>query len=489
LPRFLIALGLLACLVIAFAQTPAALGKGKPAAASPTPSASPTENPLERIATLQQTVKDNPNDTVSIEELGVLLIQNGKPREGRDQLENAARLGVNDTQVWFFIGVADRELGDEADGVIALEKAEIIDPGNQAVLTTLIDAYLGVNRLDDALKIANRSIALHPQEAFGYLGLATVELDKGQFEQGRANLNKALSIDPNDPRTRMLLGRSYLGDKNPNPDLAIEQFDILLKADPKSPDALRAKAEALSIKGDIGGAVALLQQIVVLQPANVEPEDDIAELYLSKKMIDAARKQFALAIKDHPKATEPFVLQAEYDRSEKRYAQAAQEYDAAIAIAPDDLRTTFEYGKMELEAKDPAKAIDLFNKVLAKDPSNPDAMLSIGQAYAMQGKWLQARDEYRKAFEITHAYIPLFNLGLAYYNLKDYVSARDVFEALAGHQDPKHPDPTLWYVLGETERQLGAKKNAVAAYKNFLAIVPNGEAADKARAYIKQMSQ
>jgi TolA-binding protein len=79
-------------------------------------------------------------------------------------------------------------------------------------------------------------------------------------------------------------------------------------------------------------------------------------------------------------------------------------------------------------------------------------------------------------------------LGVAYYSLKDYRSARDAFAALATHQDPGHPDPQIWFVLGDAERMLGNKQNAVAAYKNFLAIVPTGDAATKARNYIKELS-
>ena len=78
---------------------------------------------------------------------------------------------------------------------------------------------------------------------------------------------------------------------------------------------------------------------------------------------------------------------------------------------------------------------------------------------------------------------------LAFFNLKDYRSARDAFEALASHSDPKHPDPQLWYMLGETDRMMGDKKAALTAYKTFLTLMPSGEGATKARGYNKQLTQ
>src|SRR5579864_4442874 len=90
--------------------------------ASPTPTGSPTPTPQERIKTLTQTVKDNPNDKVAQAELGQLLVETGNASDGRDHLENAVRLGQNDAQVWFYIGVADNQLGDPQDAVGAMER-------------------------------------------------------------------------------------------------------------------------------------------------------------------------------------------------------------------------------------------------------------------------------------------------------------------------------------------------------------------------------
>jgi tetratricopeptide (TPR) repeat protein len=322
------------------------------------------------------------------------------------------------------------------------------------------------------------------------MALGTVQLAKGQTEDGRANVMKSITMDPEDTRAHLILGRSYLADKTPQADLAIAQFDIILKTDPKNDEALHGKSEALADKNDVAGAVAILNQIVKAEPNAVEPEDDIAELYLSKNMVDQARQAFAQAEKDHPKATEPYVLQAEYDTNQKRYTQAAQEYEQALAISPDDPRILFEYGRLQLGyLHNSQKALDQFNKILAKDPNNPDALFFAGESYGAQGNWTQARDDFQKVFEITHSATALYNLAVAFYSLKDYRSARDAFEAIATHQDPKHQDPQVWFFLGDANRMLGDKSDAVAAYKTYLAMQPTGDGAAKARQYIKQLSQ
>jgi tetratricopeptide (TPR) repeat protein len=455
---------------------------------SPSPSESPTPTPQERIATLTQTVKDNPNDRAAHVELGVLLVTTGSPGPGRDELETARRLGLEDAQLWFYIGVADRELGDVPDAALALEQARKFDPANVAVLQNLSDTYLQLNQVDSAQRIASSAITLHPKEAFGYEALGTVQLDQGKFDLGRKTLQQALAIDPTDTRAKILVGRSYLGQPKPDADAALAQFNAILVADPKNIQALDAKADALAAKNDVAGAVATLQQVVKLSPDDVRPEDDIAEMYLLKKMVPEARAAFLQAIKDHPKASEPFALQADYDARNTNFAQAATEYESALSLAPSDPQLLFAAGRVYLIGlKQPVKAQDKFSALVNVTPGNPEGLFWLGQAYAAENQWAQARDEFQRSFDINHTYTSLFNLGLSYYNLKDYPKARDAFLALAVHQSKTHPDVQLWYVLGDTLRQMGDKKGAVAAYKQFVALVPKGAAATKAKAYIKQL--
>ena len=490
--RLIIALFIIVALAASIAGQPpnSAQARGhKGPGPSPTPSESPTPTPAERIATLQQKLKDNPNDKESRAELGALLIQTGKARDGRDQVEQAIKQGIDDARVWYYVGQADIILSDPADAALAFEKAEIRDPANSAILGSLVDAYLSLNRVDDAYRIAKRSVELNPKDASSYESLGTVQLDQNKLDEGRKTLQQALAVDPTDLRAKLLIARSYLAGSKPDPDTALTQINALLATDPNNVDALRAKAQALAAKNDVAGAVAALQAVITLQPDRVDAELAVAELYLDKKMIPQARQAFSQAQKDHPSSTLPWMLEAEYDADQKNWTQAAQEYQAELAISGSDPQALFEYGRVQLSGlNQPAAAQATFQKLLSAHPDDAEAVFWLGQSYAAGEKWAQARDQFKRAFGLTHSYQALFNLGIAYFNLKDYRNARGVFEALAFAPGSKqHPNPQLWYVLGETDRKMGDKRSAIYAYRQFLAIQPSGQAASRARSYIKAL--
>jgi len=491
LRRLLIAIFIVATVAAALAAGPGDLAQARAhhPGPSPSPSESPTPTPEQRIADLQQKLKDNPNDFISRAQLGELLVQVGKPLDARDQLEQALKGGVDDARVWYFIGQSDSMLQDPVDATLAFEKAELRDPANPGVLAALVDAYLSMNRIDDAKRIANRSVQLNPKDSSSYESLGMVQLNEGKFDDGRATLQKALAIDPSDSRAKMLIARSYLAGPKADPNTALAQFTTLLAADPNNADLLRGKADALAALNRVPEAVAALQQVVKLEPDRVEAEDAIAELYLSKKMIPEARQAFTQAQKDHPTSEVPWVLEAEYDAQQKNWQQSSIEYQTALQLSKDNPQLLSEYGRVQLTGlNQPAAAAQTFAKLVALHPTDAEAVFFLGQAYALANRWADARDQFKKAFQLSHSYEALFNLGLAFFNLNDLREARGVFEALAFSPAAKgHPNPQLWFVLGDTDRKMGDKRSAVYSYKQFLALVRKGPAADRARSYIKQL--
>ena len=96
---------------------------------------------------------------------------------------------------------------------------------------------------------------------------------------------------------------------------------------------------------------------------------------------------------------------------------------AAPAVPADP---NFALGKAAIDAKEWAKAIGLFNVVVAKDPQNADAFNYLGFAYRNQGNYDEAFKQYNVALTINprhrgaHEYV-----GEAYLKVGDIKKAEE----------------------------------------------------------------
>ncbi len=101
------------------------------------------------------------------------------------------------------------------------------------------------------------------------------------------------------------------------------------------------------------------------------------------------------------------------------------------AGAPKAADPNFAEGKKAIDAKDWPKAVDLFQKVVAKDEKNADAFNWLGYALRNQGDYPKAFAAYEKALGIdprhkgAHEYI-----GEAYLKVNDVAKAEEHLKRL-----------------------------------------------------------
>ena len=101
------------------------------------------------------------------------------------------------------------------------------------------------------------------------------------------------------------------------------------------------------------------------------------------------------------------------------------------AGAPKAADPNFADGKKAIDAKDWPKAVDLFQKVVAKDEKNADAFNWLGYALRNQGDYPKAFAAYEKALSIdprhkgAHEYI-----GEAYLKVNDVAKAEEHLKRL-----------------------------------------------------------
>lgn len=200
------------------------------------------------------------------------------------------------------------------------------DPQNQyekAVISVRYDLE------DEALKYLNLALSLEPAHAPSLLLLGNVHFKKGNFNEAAAAFQKYLELRPNDSEAHINLGLTY------------EKLGIADKGEAEY-------ATALGLDGNPGAAFGL------------------AKLCYEQNKLEPALEHIQKAIEKNAKSAAYYNLQGVILNQMHRYADALPSFQTALMLAPDDIYVTINLGIAYINIKEPAKARDLFEKLLPR---------------------------------------------------------------------------------------------------------------------------
>ena len=101
------------------------------------------------------------------------------------------------------------------EAIAEFQKELAIDPGHAETYYKLADAYSRIQKFDDAERLLQRSIWLDATSTGPFILMGKVLEKKGEFELAVRALQRAATMDPNNPTTHHLLraGVSRYGEK------------------------------------------------------------------------------------------------------------------------------------------------------------------------------------------------------------------------------------------------------------------------------------
>jgi tetratricopeptide (TPR) repeat protein len=199
-------------------------------------------------------------------------------------------------------------------------------------------------------------------------------------------------------------------------------------------------------------AIAAYQLVPPSSPLKMGADIQIALELDGLGKTDEATRRLADIVAARPHDVEALSALAELQRSTKKYAEAADTYDKAIAavgIPQRDNWTLFYFRGICYErSKQWPKAEVDFKKALELNPDQPLVLNYLGYSWVDQGLNLEeAFKMLRKAVELrpNDGYI-VDSLGWAHYKLGQYVEATETLEKAI---DLKPADPILNNHLGD----------------------------------------
>ena len=352
------------------------------------------------------------------------------------------------------------------------EKALALAPDNPDMLAQRAAVLTRLERPQEALADLNKAIELLPNTSYLHVARGYVYAELGQFHESIDDHSLAISL--NKDAVLSYAGRAYSRAQLGEIDEAFEDVEYALKRDPNLVPAIHTYADLLFRRVRFQEALPQYTRGIELKPEDaylwsgrggvysaldevnkalsdynkaIELAPNRPPLYSARGNLLARMGRLTEATADHNKAVKlsqnsPTTLvsrgQFFLDWTEL-YSLALEDFDKAVAMAPDMADAFLGRGEAYLALDKPRVAILDFNKAIELAPSIMFAYTARGEAYEAIGEPAKAEADYRYVLQITPTYSPAL-LGLGYLQLSrdEFAEARKNFDSALDHaSDPE----------------------------------------------------
>lgn len=235
------------------------------------------------------------------------------------------------------------------------------------ILTLL--SYQQTKIWDSPNALFSNTLRLYPQSVAARISLASLEKDRGKYDQAIKLLRDGIAYG-DDVLLRRTLGTVYA--KMGRVDDAADQFRQSLELNPRNPEPLLALGVLDEYSGDLAAAKKKYRQAVEMDPSYVSARNHLGSILLEEGNMNEAEVQFRAALDWNPNAEGVhFNLFLILDARGKR-DEALEHLEKANELLPDDLQILLSLAEY-LIAKDPQRTQELLWRILRTDPVNSDA--------------------------------------------------------------------------------------------------------------------
>ena len=330
----------------------------------------------------------------------------------------------------------------------------------------------------DAAKAYAAAIAAMPEFAEPKVALGLLEARSGQIDAAHQHLTDAAMVQTAAPelRGRALRALAHL-DETSNPAAAREELLAALKLTPETPDDVLMGAELADREGDSADAIPAYQRALKLMPGDLDATAGLAHALQHAGRLADADAVLTAARKEHPNDVRLVAQAASLYAAEGKAAEAIplleqlRASDAKLAADPDMTRLL---AQLEYMNGDNAKAEQMYTQLLAANPDDPMLLDALGSAQVKQGKDAEAEATFVKAVKLRAAFHDDQAWGEAEGHLAFAASKNNdpltSLAALDARSTVLPNSPTSLFLQATAHDKLHQNKQAIAAYKAFLAL-------------------
>ncbi len=345
------------------------------------------------------------------------------------------------------------------------------DPKDLLQYHSLVELMLSSFAAKDDAKMemyAEEMIKRRPDLATPYEKLGLAALRQKEYSKAIVNLKKVIAIDPDHGWAAQKMGAAYLGKGDYEQGIVVfGQIIRDMEEDPKSnaravAGAYNSRATAYMSKKDYGRAVDDFNQVIKLDPKRAEAYNERGAAYVHQGNIEQGIRDFSKAIELDPKFAIALHSRGAVYARKGDFERALSDFNRSIELAPKDINSYNSRGITYSRKGEYGRAILDFGKIIELDPTFFRAYNSRGMAYVNNGKLTRAIGDFTEAIRLKGNYgEAYFNRGVTYHKNGEYDKAIADFTKVIGFG---LNSAKAYYSRGVAYRSKGEQAKAVADF-------------------------
>ena len=292
---------------------------------------------------------------------------------------------------------ASEQTGRLAEAVAGYKKVLDREPSNTDALFLLGRAYCQTGRFQDGAALFRKIIALRPGHAPAHALLGRVLVQGGNLQEALACYDRAIAADPKFAMAHA--GKADALDGLGRHTEAIDAFDKALAIEPSNVAAWCNRGSALQALGRHAEAVESLQRALALRPDIAEIHFNLGNALRELKRHDEAAAQYRRAIALRPDFADAYANLATVLTALSLWDEAVRCCEAVGKLRPEAV-PYFTLGYAQFQLGQYESSIACFDRLLALDPDNSEALAQKARALYFLGRLAEARVLIDRAVEL-----------------------------------------------------------------------------------------
>jgi tetratricopeptide (TPR) repeat protein len=296
------------------------------------------------------------------------------------------------------------------------------------------NAYRKKGYFDKAIEDYNEAFNIGVPIFFGYkvrFPRGDAYYEKGDYIRAIADYSTAL-INLSDYFEEFITRDDYLNynreylakrakayTKNQDYDLAIEDYNAILKIEPNDAEILNLRGNAYFSKNERDKAIADYTAALKISPSNNIFLFNRGYAHYMKRDYDKAIADYTAALKIYTADKEVLYYRALAYSQKGDFDDAIKDYTTALNFEPDYRLALDNRGDVYARKKDYDKAIADYTASLKIKPDEPNILTARGDVYSEKGDYDRAIADYTAALKIKPDYYSAIASRAFAYNAKD----------------------------------------------------------------------